>query len=82
MSKAPGRKKRSSQKSEKRSEAAADSAPVEKKRGGDDTAEVEDGGPGQVFMSYVVMEDLTDKLKLLNYESAFIKQLNMKPFYR
>ena len=31
---------------------------------------VVDGGPGVVYMSFVVMEDLLDKLKLLNYEEV------------
>ena len=35
----------------------------------DDTA-VADGGPGLVYMPFVVMEDLLDKLKLLNYEEV------------
>ena len=34
-----------------------------------DTAIV-DGGPGLVYMPFVVMEDLLDKLKLLNYEEV------------
>lgn len=29
-----------------------------------------DGGPGLVYMPFVVMEDLLDKLKLLNYEEV------------
>ncbi len=31
---------------------------------------VVDGGPGLVYMPFVVMEDLLDKLKLLNYEEV------------
>ena len=31
-----------------------------------------DGGPGLAFMPFVVMEDLLDKLKLLNYEEVKI----------
>ena len=31
-----------------------------------------DGGPGLVFMPFVVMEDLLDKLKLLNYEEVLL----------
>ena len=31
---------------------------------------VVDGGPGLIYMSFVVMEDLLDKLKLLNYEEV------------
>ena len=29
-----------------------------------------DGGPGLAYMPFVVMEDLLDKLKLLNYEEV------------
>ena len=36
----------------------------------DDTAAIADGGPGLVYMPFVVMEDLLDKLKLLNYEEV------------
>ena len=37
---------------------------------------VADGGPGVAYMSFVVMEDLLDKLKLLNYEEvAFIQKI-------
>lgn len=31
-----------------------------------------DGGPGLAYMPFVVMEDLLDKLKLLNYEEVRI----------
>ncbi len=37
---------------------------------GDATAEVVDGGPGLAYMPFVIMEDLLDKLKLLNYEEV------------
>ena len=33
-------------------------------------------------MPYVVMEDLLDKLKLLNYEEEFVKDLRMRPLNR
>ena len=32
-----------------------------------------DGGPGLAYMPFVVMEDLLDKLKLLNYEEVSTK---------
>ena len=32
-----------------------------------------DGGPGLAYMPFVVMEDLLDKLKLLNYEEVSLK---------
>ncbi|XP_037071410.1 intraflagellar transport protein 57 homolog [Pollicipes pollicipes] len=41
-----------------------------------------DGGPGMAYMAYVVMDDLTDKLKLLDYERDFCKSLKMKPLNR
>ena len=31
-----------------------------------------DGGPGLAYMPFVVMEDLLDKLKLLNYEEVIM----------
>ncbi len=36
----------------------------------DDAGGVADGGPGLTYMPFVVMEDLLDKLKLLNYEEV------------
>ncbi|XP_041373379.1 intraflagellar transport protein 57 homolog [Gigantopelta aegis] len=51
----------------------------EKKRGGD---EVEDGGPGLTYMPFVVMEELLDKLRLLDYEKDFVRKLNLKPISR
>ena len=44
--------------------------------GGDD---VQDGGPGEVYMAFVVMEELTDKLRLLNYDDQFLRKMNVKP---
>lgn len=32
--------------------------------------EIVDGGPGLAYMPFVVMEDLLDKLKLLDYEEV------------
>lgn len=37
-----------------------------------DEAAAVDGGPGLAYMPFVVMEDLLDKLKLLNYEEVRI----------
>ena len=42
----------------------------------------EEGGPGNLFMPFVVMEDLLDKLKLLNYEQEFVADLKMRPLNR
>ena len=36
----------------------------------DEANTVTDGGPGLAYMPFVVMEDLLDKLKLLNYEEV------------
>jgi len=46
------------------------------------TASSVDGGPGLTYMPFVVMEDLLDKLKLLNYEEEFVKELRMRPLNR
>lgn len=51
----------------------------EEKRRGEDA---EDGGPGLVYMPFVVNEELVDKLRLLNYENEFVKPLNMKSMSR
>ncbi|XP_066282808.1 intraflagellar transport protein 57 homolog [Branchiostoma lanceolatum] len=39
-------------------------------------------GPGQAYQVFVVMEDLVDKLKLLQYEDGFIKGWGFKPLPR
>lgn len=39
----------------------------------------EDTGPGGVFSSFLIMEELYDKLKLLNYEREFRKEVKLKP---
>ena len=52
----------------------------EGRRGG-----AEDGtekGPGHAYMQFVVMEEMLDKLKLLNYEQEFLKGLGFKPLSR
>ncbi|XP_065056792.1 intraflagellar transport protein 57 homolog [Rhopilema esculentum] len=42
-----------------------------------------DGAPGAQFMnSFIVMEDVLDKLKLLDYEASFCKEWGFKPFSR
>lgn len=51
----------------------------DKKRGGDD---VEDGGPGLVYMPFVIMEELLDKLRLLDYDKEFSRKMNLKPISR
>ena len=52
----------------------------EARRGGAEAgAEI---GPGQQHMHFVVMEDLLDKLKLMDYEEGFLKGLGFKPLSR
>jgi estrogen-related receptor beta like 1 len=41
-----------------------------------------DVGPGASYLTFVVMEELLDKLKLLRYDQEFIKALKMKPLNR
>ena len=52
----------------------------EEKRRGDDLDEA--GGPGAVYMQYVLMEGIIEKLKLLDYEKQFCQELGFKPFSR
>lgn len=42
----------------------------------------EQGGPGAVYMQYALMEGVSEKLKLLDYEKLFCKELGFKPFPR
>lgn len=44
--------------------------------------EEEDRGPGAAFQVFVLMEDLLDKLRLLNYEDEVLKKHNMRPISR
>ncbi|XP_070548078.1 intraflagellar transport protein 57 homolog [Ptychodera flava] len=53
----------------------------EQRRGGDGGA-VAESGPGMQYMPFVVMEDLLDKLKLLNYEEDFLRGVGFKPLSR
>jgi hypothetical protein len=46
------------------------------------TSEEADVGPGASYVTFVVMEDLMDKLKLLKYDQEFITALKMKPLNR
>ena len=39
-------------------------------------------GPGHVYSSFIIMEDLLDKLKLLNYEKEIVMTLKMRPLNR
>lgn len=39
-------------------------------------------GPGALYQMFVTMEDLLDKLKLMNYEESLIRKNNMKPLSR
>uniref|UniRef100_A0A8C1JVA1 Intraflagellar transport protein 57 homolog n=1 Tax=Cyprinus carpio TaxID=7962 RepID=A0A8C1JVA1_CYPCA len=42
-------------------------------------AEEEERGPGSVFQMFVLMEDLLDKLKVLDYEQHVLDKHNIKP---
>ncbi|KAM4700974.1 intraflagellar transport protein 57 homolog isoform 1-T2 [Discoglossus pictus] len=50
----------------------------------EDSRRVEDDerGPGAAYQMFVLMEDLLDKLKLLNYEEEVLRKHNMKPMSR
>ena len=39
-------------------------------------------GPGHAFLPFMVMEDLLDKLKLLDYDIQFVAELKMRPLNR
>ncbi|KAL8618483.1 hypothetical protein ACOMHN_049900 [Nucella lapillus] len=54
----------------------------ERRRGGGGEEEGEVGGPGSAYMPYIIMEELTDKLRLLDYDRNFLRQLNVKPISR
>uniref|UniRef100_A0A8C2DSI5 Intraflagellar transport protein 57 homolog n=2 Tax=Cyprinus carpio TaxID=7962 RepID=A0A8C2DSI5_CYPCA len=45
-------------------------------------AEEEERGPGSVFQMFVLMEDLLDKLKVLDYEQHVLDKHNIKPLSR
>ncbi|KAK7790013.1 hypothetical protein R5R35_013341 [Gryllus longicercus] len=45
-------------------------------------ADDSEAGPGQAYSTFVMMENLLDKLKLLNYDTEFVKSLMMKPIHR
>ncbi|KAG8225963.1 hypothetical protein J437_LFUL006192 [Ladona fulva] len=49
-----------------------------------DNRRIDDGdsGPGNAYAPFVTMEDLIDKLKLLNYHEEFVLGLKMKPLNR
>ena len=42
----------------------------------------EEEGPGVLFKPFITMEDLLDKLKLLDYEAEFSSQMRMRPLNR
>ena len=42
----------------------------------------DDQGPGALFKPFLIMEELLDKLKLLDYESEFTTDLRMRPLNR
>jgi len=49
------------------------------RRGGEDT---EERGPGAAHHMFVVMEDLLEKLKILDYEEEVLAKHNMKAISR
>lgn len=53
-----------------------------RKRNEEEDDEGIDGGPSLQYMPFVVMDDLLDKLKLLNYDKDFVYDLKMKPLNR
>ncbi|XP_037516313.1 intraflagellar transport protein 57 homolog [Rhipicephalus sanguineus] len=48
----------------------------------EEPASVDEVGPGQAYLPFVVMEDLLDKLKLINYDTEFTTQFKIKPISR
>ena len=42
----------------------------------------EESGPGATYRMFEVMNNLSDKLKLLNYEEHFLRKYNLKPIPR
>lgn len=44
--------------------------------------EEDERGPGAAYQMFVVMEDLLDKLKVLNYEEEVLTKHNMKALSR
>lgn len=38
--------------------------------------------PSQAYQVFMAMDDLMDKLKVLNYDEEFLKALKMRPFSR
>ena len=50
--------------------------------GGGDTGGDDDISPGLAYVPFIEMEALTNKLKLLNYESEYLLKWRMKPLSR
>ena len=48
----------------------------------DKNNEVFDEGPGSAYRPFLVMEELLEKLKLLNYDEEYCRQLSQKPISR
>lgn len=40
---------------------------------------IQENDQENLYLSYLTMEDLLDKLKILNYDNEFVKELKMKP---
>ena len=52
----------------------------DERRRGEDTED--SGGPGAAYLQFAMMESCLEKLKLLDYEKLFCKELGFKPFSR
>lgn len=48
----------------------------------DDHNEIVNVGPGQLFSYFLACEELMDKVKLLNYDKEFVKDLKQKALSR
>ncbi|NXX49261.1 IFT57 protein, partial [Tricholaema leucomelas] len=52
---------------------------AERDRERDEEGLAAERGPGAAYHMFVLMEDLLDKLKLLNYEEEALRRHNMRP---
>lgn len=46
------------------------------------TRQLHTGESEDVFLPYMMMESLLEKLKIINYEEEFIKEVKMRPLSR
>lgn len=52
------------------------------RRGGEGAEAAAERGPGAAYQMFVTMEDLLEKLKLLDYEEEALRRHNMRPLSR